>query len=312
MDGTFVMSDYGLADDFFSPLTSPAIEAQTVYTGATASPVDLNLDLGNTQPTSAGQKRPRRKASNISRTPARSVKPSPVTKPQLRRRQPSLSSISIDRVGTALGQAPYGSNLLPLGPGSATLTASDDSVSPEPLSEAAMRPPPIPQPAKSPRPPVLNKKSSGGNAVTPATLMRMPSDQALGSKALAQQDNPKEGEELMDDMMLPAAVSVAPPVLATIDTSKAGDDSETTPTMSAKSAKHTASSTPRSTLIRSESVEKFAKPGKVDGRGGRASKKRQSTSNATISPALRPKISPSISPLVPSSGKIMNRVVTNN
>jgi len=134
--------------------------------------------------------------------------------------------------------------------------------------------------------------------------MRMPSDQALSSKALDPPRAPGDGEELMEDMMLPAAVSVAPPLLATIDTSKAGADSETTPTISAKSVKLTASSTPRSALIRSESVEKFAKPGKVEGRGGRANKKRQSTSSATISPALRPKISPSISPLVPASGKI--------
>lgn len=306
------MSDYGLADDFFSPLTSPAIEAQAAYTGATASPVDLNLDLGNPKPTSAGQKRPRRKASNATRNTPRSVKPSPAMKPQLRRRQPSLSSITLDRLGPVLGQGPYGSNLLPLGSGSATFPASDDSVSPEALSESAMRPPPIPHPTRSPRPPALNQKSSGGNAVTPATLMRMPSDQALSSKALEQPVLPKEGEELLDDMMLPAAVSVAPPVLATIDTSKAGDDSESTPTMSAKSAKLTASSTPRGALIRSESMDKFAKPGKVDGRGGRASKKRPTTSNATISPALRPKISPSISPLVPASGMmIIRRAVSN-
>jgi hypothetical protein len=306
------MSDYGLADDFFSPLTSPAIEAQAAYTGTTASPVDLNIDLGNTKPTTSGQKRPRRKGSNAARTPARSVKPSPAMKPQLRRRHPSLSSISLDRLGPMLAQASSGSNLLPSGPGSASFQASDDSVSPEPLSEAAMRPPPIPQPARSPRPTALGQKSSGGNAVTPMTLMRMPSDQALSSKALEQSRLPKEGEDLMEDMMLPAAVSVAPPVLATIDTSKAGDDSETTPTLSAKSAKLTASSTPRSTLIRSESVEKFAKPGKAEGRGGRASKKRQSTSNATISPALRPKISPSISPLVPASGKIVTPRIASN
>lgn len=297
------MSDYGLADDFFSPLTSPAIEAQAAYTDTTASPVDLNIDQGNTKPTSAGQKRPRRKVSNATRTPARSVKPSPAMKPQLRRRHPSLSSISLDK----LAQTSHGSSLLPPGPGSATFQRSDDSVSPEPLSEAAMRPPPIPQPGRSPRPVALSQKSSDGNAVTPATLMRMPSDQALSSKALDQPRAPKDGEELMEDMMLPAAVSVAPPVLATIDTSKAGDDSETTPTISAKSVKLTASSTPRSTLIRSESIEKFAKPGKVEGRGGRASKKRQSTSSATISPALRPKISPSISPLVPASGKTVTK-----
>jgi hypothetical protein len=141
------------------------------------------------------------------------------------------------------------------------------------------------------------------NPVTPATLMKMPSNQSA-AKHLEHHHAGHAIDEPMEDIMLPdAAASGAQHILASIDTSKTGDDSESTPTMSAKSAKLSAASTPRSALGRTTSQEAFAKPGKLETRGGRASKKRQSTSSATISPALRPKISPSISPLAPATGE---------
>jgi hypothetical protein len=192
---------------------------------------------------------------------------------------------------------PYGaqgSALYPSAPNSAVIQPSDDSVSPEPLAEAAMRPPPVPQP--------MTTSQNGNNPVTPATLMRMPSSQTVSAKQLERHGSTPVIEEPMEDIMLPDAAAQA--ILAPLDTGKTGDDSEDTPTLSAKSVKLSAGSTPRSVLARTDSPETFAKPGKIDSRGGgRASKKRQSTSSATISPALRPKISPSISPLAPATGK---------
>ncbi|OQU93866.1 Helix-loop-helix DNA-binding domain-containing protein isoform 3 [Cladophialophora immunda] len=308
MDGGFAMSDYGLADEFFSPLTSPAIEAQAAFssTGTTASPVDLNDLSAAGKPVAAGTKRPRRKGSNSARTPARSVKQSPAMKPQPRRRNPSLTSLPMDKIRNMLPQGTLGSTLHPSAPNSAVLQGSDDSVSPEPLSEAAMRPPPVPHPGKSPQSAIAAQNAHSANPVTPATLMRMPSNQSMTMKQMEHHGPVQGADEPMEDIMLPAAAasSTMSQGLQIIDTGKPAVSGENTPTLGAKSAKISAASTPRSALTRATSQETFAKPGKVESRGGgRASKKRQSTSSATISPALRPKISPSISPLAPAAGK---------
>jgi hypothetical protein len=311
MDNVFSINDYGLADDFFSPLTSPAIEAQAAYTGTTSSPADLNLDLGTSskQPV-AGTKRPRRRPSNTSRTPARSVRQSPAMKPQHRRKNPSLQSLHLEKIQAMFPQSNLGGSDHFSAPNSAVLPPSDNSVSPEPLTEAVMRPPPVPQASKSPLPSVLSQKDANNNPVTPATLMRMPSNQSLSTKHAEQVVSLRTNDEPMEDIMLPAAASNAPPALntAVIDNSRAADSNESTPTLPAKSAKLTAGGTPRNALGRTASQELFAKPGKVESRGGRGNKKRQSISSAAISPALRPKISPSISPLVPATGPGMSHV----
>ena len=307
MDNGFSMADYGLADDFFSPLTSPAIEAQTAFssTGTTASPVDLNETSGSGKAVAAGTKRTRGKGTGATRAPARSVKQSPAMKPQSRRRHPSLTSLPIDKIQGMLPQAGTGSTFHLSAPNSAVLRGSDDSVSPEPLSEAAMRPPPTPQPGRPAQSKAIIDSAQSNSVVTPATLMRMPSNQTLPTK-LDQSISAEGVDELMEDIMLPdaAAPAIAPNEVPSIDIGRSSGSGENTPTFSAKSAKISAASTPRSALARGTSSEVFAKPGKVENRGGaRANKKRQSTSSATISPALRPKISPSITPLAPAASK---------
>jgi len=186
------------------------------------------------------------------------------------------------------------------------VSGSDDSVSPEPLSESSMRPPPVPQNlAKSPRPPGGFHPPTSNGPVTPATLMRMPSSQTISVKLADHPSKEQTADEPMEDIMLPDAVTTPsqPVQLERIDTTQSVEATRSTPNMSAKSAKLSATSTPRSAVGKSLSQESFSKPGKIESRGGggRANKKRQSTS-ATISPALRPKISPNISPLVAASG----------
>lgn len=302
------MSDYGLTDDFFSPLTSPAIEAQNAYTSTTASPIDLNIDVANAKSSTSAPKRARRRLSNTARPGPRSVRQSPAVKPQIRRRVPSSNSLSLEKATATLGNLNTQGSDAPISsaPNSAIFQVSDDSVSPEALSETAMRPPPIPLSSRSPQPLAMGmaQKDASGNPVTPATLMRMPANQNDASNQLEQHAPAGMTDDLMEDIMLPAAVSgVKPPLLPTLETSSM-DDGESTPTMAAKTAKTSAGSTPRGLLGKMTFQEQFAKPNKIDGRGGRASKKRQSTSSAAISPALRPKISPSISPLVPATGKL--------
>jgi hypothetical protein len=302
------MTDYGLADEFFSPLTSPAIEAQAAYsgTGTTASPVDLNDPPTSGKPVTAGTKRARGKGGNTARVPARSVKQSPAMKPQQRRRHPSLNSLPMDKIRSMLPQTGSGTSLHPSAPNSAVLHGSEDSVSPEPLLEASMRPPPVPQAGRSPQSIGNTPNAQNNNPVTPATLMRMPSNHQPMPSKIDQSTAPQGMDEPMEDIMLPdaAAPAMAQTGLSSLDTGRSSASSGNTPTLLAKSAKLNAASTPRSALARGASQETFAKPGKVENRaGGRAAKKRQSTSSATISPALRPKISPSISPLAPAAGK---------
>lgn len=294
------MPEYGASDDFFSPLTSPAIEGKNPIS-STASPVDNNDQAP--KPSSAAR-RGRRKASLSTRTPAKSVKMSPVVKPLTRRRQASLNNnILPEQVDTQWDRPKSTRTLQPHVLGSNT-QSSEGSVSPEALTEALMRPPPIPHSAdRSPQHLAQVHASDSNGPVTPATLMRLPSKQ--GSHAKSHQS--LVSDEGMEDIMLPdaAAPVMERPSLAELDTSRMQDDEESTPTLSAKSAKLSATSTPRSALGKTHSQDSFTKPAKVDNRPGRGGKKRQSTNSATISPALRPKISPNISPLVPASGTLL-------
>lgn len=179
--------------------------------------------------------------------------------------------------------------------------SSDSSVSPEPLSESLMPPPAIPRPSsRSPNLVAKSREAVGNEPATPATLMRLPSNQVNPASNLISY---LEGDELMEDIMLPESVAGKRPVLTKLDTNKADLDDQTTPTISAKSAKHSAASTPRSSTMTPTimSPDGLNRHGRSDSRGGvRGSKKRQGTTSTAISPALRPKISPSITPLMPA------------
>lgn len=287
-DNPWGMPDYVLNDEFFSPLISPAIEAQNHYasTNTTSSPVDLNSE----QP---AMRKSRRKLNPTSRVAtARSVRSSPSTKAMTRRRQGSLSGPNRDNHLTDPARHPH------LLLSQDTIASSEDSVSPEAIGESLMRPPPIPQ-SKTPN--ALRSQSRDGNApATPATLMKIAGKQ---SEVLAKAGHSTESLDTMEDITLPPAAAVTGtivPALPQLDTRVADDDDQSTPTLSAKTPKLSAESTPRSTSTRtSGNAQDLPKPM----RGGRMSKKRQSVSQATISPALRPKISPSISPLVPATSE---------
>lgn len=297
------LPQYGTADDFFSPLTSPAIEAQHAFNSArtTASPVDLSAEPSN-KPTSAPRSSRRRKNSTSTRNTSRSVKQSPVVKAQGRRRKASLSNVTQEQLSRMLGHAVQQSDPPPNLPSHmlpGTAETSGDSVSPEPLSESLMRPPPLPNTDRSPSGLGMNQDQAG-NGVTPLTLMSMPSKQRSGNEL----ETPTIPEDSMEDMMLPDAAAPVPANMMEPVAGRILSDDAATPTVPSKAAKTSAQSTPRGILPRSSTSDGFTKP-KVDGRPGtaRGSKKRAGTTNGTISPALRPKISPSISPLVPASGE---------
>lgn len=299
MTGGFGMPEFGNADDFFSPLTSPAIEAQVARssTGPTASPIDMT---DSAPKSTSAARRGRRKGSVSTRAQTRSVKQSPATKPVTRRKGASMSNLQTEEADTAVQRK---QNLQLPTPRNAT-RASEDSVSPEALSEALMGPPPIPQNAdKSPMAPT-SQSSDPNNAVTPATLMMIPRNGESSPDSATLEQQLLRSNEPLEDITLPGpAAPRTRPTGLQIDISRISEDDQSTPTLSTKSAKLSATSTPRSAFAKTTPQDFFSKPSKIDGRaGGRGNKKRQNTSSAAISPALRPKISPSITPLAPASG----------
>lgn len=304
------MPQYGTADDFFSPLTSPAIEAQNPYGSArtTASPVDLNIESGG-KATSAPRTRKRRGSVNT-RNGGRSVKQSPVVKPNRGRRKQSLTNLSTDKVTELLNHASNsrekGLNIqqAPSIPSHVLANAarsSDDSVSPEPLSESLMGPPPVPAADKSPR--VFgHTQQDSGNGVTPMALMSLPGKTPGSGKGMEPtRAIPEEG---LEDMMLPDAAAPVPMVSSESSAIRPRSDENATPRLSTgPSSKGSGSSAPRTMLPKTPIDEPHSRTPKLDGRPGtsRGNKKRGTTTSATISPAIRPKISPNISPLVPAS-----------
>lgn len=303
LDGNFSIPEYAaIQQDFFSPLTSPAIEAQRgpESTGTTASPVDLNDVPSSRLPPTSAAKRQRRKPSTSTRASggSRSVKQSPAMKPQTRRRQPSLTKLPAAVLDVLAQESKNSGGLKPSFALGRALNSSDSSVSPEPLSDSLMPPPAIPRPAsKSPNVTAQAQTTGTSEPVTPATLMRMPSKRA--SEKGVPMNARLEGDDVMEDIMLPE--SVTRPVLSPLDTTRSAVDGQDTPTISAKSAKISASSTPR-TSIMSPSVLSPEMPKRPESKANiRSGKKRQGTNSAAISPALRPKISPSITPLMPAS-----------
>jgi Helix-loop-helix DNA-binding domain len=302
LEGTFSIPEYGIQQDFFSPLTSPAIEAQRGpgSTGTTASPVDLNDAPSSRVPPTSAAKRQRRKPSTATRTSggSRSVKQSPAMKPQTRRRQQSLTKLPSGVLDELAQEARAASGLKPSSASAKGPTSSDSSVSPEPLSDSLMPPPAVPRPAsRSPNVFAQTQSVEGSEPATPATLMRMPSKRA-SAKGVPMNAR-LEGDDVMEDIMLPE--SATRPVLSPLDTMRSPGADQDTPTLSAKAAKVSASSTPRTSAMTLSILSPDSTKRPESRANIRSGKKRQGTNSATISPALRPKISPSITPLMPAS-----------
>ncbi|KZF25052.1 hypothetical protein L228DRAFT_265537 [Xylona heveae TC161] len=342
LDTQFQMPEYTIPGSYFSPLSSPALEAQNyglsrqvynVHRGsdasATTSPLDPNINFtGNmgTPPSSlAAQQRaahnPRRRPSS-SRNPARTVRQSPIVKAQHRRKATSSATLAPkDLKGPRESEKPEHKILnVPHKPISESSGA--DSVSPEPLSESLMGPPPVPGsgsrtqslsfgPALDSAADEHNSAPSAVAPATPASLMRMPksSNQVIGSGVI-QPDFASTGTEFAplpepakDNFMLPAAAtssSTVQPSLDRIDTS-GSSESQRTPTLSGKrTPKLGPLSAGTSSARSSPRLDAMASPnGTMRPLAARTAAGKKRNSSSQVSPALRPRISPSIKPLLP-------------
>ncbi|KAL5117717.1 hypothetical protein ACEQ8H_004327 [Pleosporales sp. CAS-2024a] len=319
-DARFQIPDFTVPGAYFSPLTSPALNAQTqqhmhhhsqptpsaISTGH--SPIDVDMEmLGEpavTQQQDTGRtlrSTNRRSAPRLA-NPSGRVRQSPIVKPG--RRKATVSTLIPPKDVTELMQdvrrgrvdVPHSRD------GSET-----DSISPEPML-SDMPPPPKPSSlAQSPAMMALvnGQAAAAATPATPASLMRM-----NPSPNFSHVTDPLP---MMEDLILPEAC-LERPALDRLDTA-IDDADQNTPRLSArKTPKLTLVSTPGAAISAKHSpmVDAPSTPTspafsmtngkKGDSKFARNAKKRNSTCSTLVSPALRPKVSPSIKPLLPDGG----------
>ncbi|KAK5727678.1 hypothetical protein LTR17_012536 [Elasticomyces elasticus] len=341
--------EFAVPGAYFSPLTSPMLHAQNAqqaqqhrqgyYTNPSTapssnatSPIDLNVDMHMTgdgmslaEPsTTQPRKRGRKAAAPRSAGPSARVRQSPISKPQKRKSGSMLSSmVPVSELDSIMADAQKTAHEQP---GSAGLqiplafnTSSEDgSISPEPLSESLMGPPPRPASSVNQSPALGAQRQDSTSAATPKSLLSRKADDQEPHDGNAQGD--LNGPDIggLDDLELPEAARQQPlrPSLSQIVTqvSQENTSTEHTPRMTArKTPKLGPLSTPSSSAAMA-SPSGFASPMSattpggllkdrpLDGKSARNNKKRGSISGNTsnmASPALRPRISPSIKPLLP-------------
>lgn len=332
LENQFRVPEYTVPGEYFTPLTSPALEAQNAGNSSNGYPfharqisdvgfvpthAEVNHLPGTSAPPSPSiiRKPNRRQTSTASRLPGRSkVKQSPSLRAQTQRNRGKPMPPNSEEFYNSLTEElskPQNNDVRSLQV-SSNEGSGQDSVSPEPLSEPLMPPPALPPPRQSP---ALTPQmaQSPGTAATPATLMRIqrsqhardPLGQFTGQAQLEIHD------EIMEDIALPEAATPAVqprPKVNRIETSFRTNTASPvisahgTPSLEPRSA---AERTPASIAMSPRTVAMPSPSGPVPkrsdlSRSSVSSRKRPSVSSTQASPQLRPKISPSIQPLMRS------------
>ncbi|GAB1311133.1 Phosphorus acquisition-controlling protein [Madurella fahalii] len=210
-----VDSQFAVPGAYFSPLTSPALHAQSdplaVFDqrhgpATTSSPVDMDLDSSvstNTAQSSTPGDLAKKMRKNAAKARAKSssIKQSPIAKP-LRRKTGTTPSLNAQVLSELIENAEQGqdSQQLPRpmmqNSSSSTTIATDSedgSVSPEALNDITpveMPPPPLPKPRSAKPSPYIAPQNSGATSTlqpprpgmaspaTPASLMKLSSPNA--------------------------------------------------------------------------------------------------------------------------------------
>ncbi|KAL2757137.1 hypothetical protein ACRALDRAFT_2027028 [Sodiomyces alcalophilus JCM 7366] len=338
LDPQFQMdANFGLSGAYFSPLTSPALHAQSEGSSPydqrnsvsnRNSPGEMDLEASAAPaPASGVDLSKKARKNNASRAKGKgSVRQSPISKPQKKKTVPTPKMVS--QVLTELQESAEDGidqvlppNFLP-GPMSSE-ESENASVSPEtlsdmqPLSEMPPPPPPTSQPkpgntpgTKWPPSAALPSHIQGKpSPATPASLMKLPSSSASGG---AVPSNAQEGvvSEHIESLELPESANFAKMRLTPLDTNRTPVQSPSEPTVTRASAFQPLPSPvftkPQTTLSANQSPN--IAPGsngpasrKTPQLAPRNSKKRGSVSSSHVSPALLPRISPHIKPLLPGT-----------
>ncbi|CAG7944486.1 unnamed protein product [Penicillium salamii] len=324
LEQQFRLPEYTIPGEYFTPLTSPALEAQNadsngyqfharqvsdvgfVPTTAESNPMATTAP-GSPSTLRKPNTRRRGSAASTRLSTARKVKQSPNI---LAQRKRSTLATNSEEFYNSLTQELNANATKPSHQDVRSLQASSneasgqDSVSPEPLSEPLMPPPALPPPRASPA--ITPQSSSPGGAATPALLMRIqrsqhaqdPSGQFRGQAQLAEPDFP---DEIMEDISLPeaAAPQQQRPRPSRIETAiRTPSLSTGTPLLAPSPAYDPPSNlsvapSPHTAAMASPSGPVPRRESKVA-----SNRKRGSLSSTHASPQLRPKISPSIQPLM--------------
>lgn len=267
LDNQFHYPEYAIPGECFSPLTSPALEAQkhahqrSVYgavprsdTSETISPIDMNIDFSAPVPLSNSTvRKSKRRTTSTSKAGGRTVRQSPSMKPQSRKKNPTSTTIPAKEVPGVIEDAQsskvpankMSANGIKLKPPNSQESSETGSTSPEPLSEILMPPPATPKSCSSSRSPYLLAKQSGplsasneaggGEPATPASLMKIrkeTTNDGDGSPQIlglqAQISKDAEREHLMEDVTpLPPTNAATKPVLPPINTSNTNTNQNT-------------------------------------------------------------------------------------
>ncbi|KAK5136265.1 hypothetical protein LTR08_003872 [Meristemomyces frigidus] len=343
---------------YFSPLTSPMMHAQgaqnahqhhqqlqgyytaqnTAPNSSPTSPIGPTLDidmmgdsllLPESATTQIRKPRGRKMATPRNAAAGTRVRQSPIQKAQ-KRKSGTLSQVMTSREGL-VAEAQQSGMLQPSSAGSKTppiinVSSEDGSISPEPLSESLMGPPPRPGSSLIQSPAMTaqqkeNKLEAAGPVATPKSLLsRDGSPEPINGFT---EDGPAGGDQgLFEDFQLPEAAAKQMsrrPSLTQLNTQILPETpDEQTPRLSArKTPKLGPLSTP-SSARQAESPLAMGLPmtastpgallieRRLESKGAKGTKLRSSiTANgaAMVSPAIRPRISPSIKPLLPEGCK---------
>ena len=340
-----ILPEFTTPGAYFSPLTSPMLHAQnqqhqqfqqgyvtnpsTAPSSNTNSPIDPNIDVdmlgdGMALPDSAGPqpRKSRRKAATprsvAAGTRAQTKTASKTTKRKSSSHNPPTSapeSVSQGRI-----QLPPSSASLQM-PGQFDSSGAE-SISPEPLGESVMGPPPRPGSRSVNTSPNIVGQQQGstvGSVATPKSLLAMRSAQQPINGQHGSNQTAVEPASL-DDLALPEAAtnpSSRRPSLTQINTQiSLPEGEENTPRLSArKTPKLGPLSTPSSarptSAVQSPALGSpmtASTPSAILNKSGKGNRKRGSMSasgSKLVSPALVPKISPSIKPLLPEGSKFI-------
>ena len=339
-----ILPEFTTPGAYFSPLTSPMLHAQiqqhtlmhptpgyttnpsTAPSSNTNSPIDPNLDIDMLDdnmalPGSTGP-RPRRTRRKVAtpRTVAAGTRGQTKAAPRTSKRKSASQNApsGSDEIVSQQGFRSIPSSASLQTPGQPS-SSEGGSISPEPLSESVMGPPPRPgSRSVQPSPNIVPQQQNNGigPAATPKSILTSRSSQHVMNGHEVSDQNAGDSARL-DDLALPEAARQIPgrPALTQINTElplPEGEDD--TPRLSArKTPKLGPTSTPSSARPSSAldspavgSPMTASTPSAILNRGGKGGKKRGSmsaSSSKLVSPALVPKISPSIKPLLPEGSK---------
>jgi hypothetical protein len=315
---------FAVPGSYFSPLTSPALHAQTdsasIYdqsTNSNNSPVDMELETSTAAPIPAPQdlsKKARKNNAAKARSKG-SIKNSPIAKPQRRKVGPSPAIVSqvLNEVDERKMQSESG--LLPL-PAAASTEGSEEnaSVSPENLSE--MPPPPVPARRSNSKSPYIQAQNGNPqqapaalhlsderqpHPATPASLMKLPASKG-GNKSQTQTNQQENtATENIESLELPESVSnrrLAPVNTKLAQQSPILERNGQTHFSPSPNLRPGTSSATQSPSIDPRSSGSAAR--KTPQLASRNSRKRSSGS-VHVSPALLPRISPNLKPLMPGT-----------